>query len=60
VENLALLRDPHSGVNIALVQGGGVGKAAGETQAQLRLNAALSPGDRFTIDDADIIATAAD
>src|SRR5262249_33862057 len=30
VENLALLRDPHSGVNIALVQGGSVGKATGE------------------------------
>jgi TRAP transporter TAXI family solute receptor len=30
VENLALLRDSHSGVNIALVQGGSVGKAAGE------------------------------
>ena len=29
VENLALLRDPHSGVNIALVQGGSVGQAAG-------------------------------
>jgi TRAP-type uncharacterized transport system substrate-binding protein len=27
VENLALLRDPHSGVNIALVQGGSVGAA---------------------------------
>jgi hypothetical protein len=30
VENLALLRDPHSGVSIALVQGGSVGKTAGE------------------------------
>ena len=30
VENLALLRDPHSGVNIALAQGGSVGEAAGE------------------------------
>src|SRR5262249_11413685 len=30
VENLALLRDPHSGVRIALVQGGSVGEAAGE------------------------------
>jgi TRAP-type uncharacterized transport system substrate-binding protein len=33
VENLALLRDPHSGVNIALVQGGGVGKAAGDSSS---------------------------
>ena len=32
VENLALLRDPHSGVNIALVQGGSVGQAAGELE----------------------------
>src|SRR5262245_5443351 len=30
VENLALLRDSHSGVSIALVQGGSVGKAAGD------------------------------
>src|SRR5215510_15423374 len=28
VENLALLRDSHSGVSIALVQGGSVGKAS--------------------------------
>jgi TRAP-type uncharacterized transport system substrate-binding protein len=33
VENLALLRDPHSGVNIALVQGGGVGEAAAELES---------------------------
>ena len=33
VENLALLRDPHSGVNIALVQGGSVGQAAGELES---------------------------
>jgi TRAP transporter TAXI family solute receptor len=33
VENLALLRDPHSGVNIALLQGGTVGKAAGELES---------------------------
>jgi TRAP-type uncharacterized transport system substrate-binding protein len=33
VENLALLRDPQSGVNIALVQGGGVGEAAGELES---------------------------
>jgi TRAP transporter TAXI family solute receptor len=33
VENLALLRDPRSGVNIALVQGGSVGKAAGEFES---------------------------
>jgi TRAP transporter TAXI family solute receptor len=30
VENLALLRDPNSGVDFALVQGGSVGNAAGE------------------------------
>jgi TRAP transporter TAXI family solute receptor len=29
VENLALLRDPRSGVDVALVQGGSVGKTAG-------------------------------
>jgi TRAP-type uncharacterized transport system substrate-binding protein len=34
VENLALLRDPRSGVNIALVQGGSVGKAAGEFESR--------------------------
>jgi TRAP transporter TAXI family solute receptor len=33
VENLALLRDPRSGVDIALVQGGSVGKAAGELES---------------------------
>ena len=33
VENLALLRDPHSGVNIALVQGGSVGQAVGELES---------------------------
>lgn len=33
VENLALLRDPHSGVSIALVQGGSVGKAAAELES---------------------------
>jgi TRAP transporter TAXI family solute receptor len=33
VENLALLRDPHSGVNIALVQGGTVGEEAGELES---------------------------
>jgi len=33
VENLALLRDPHSGVNIALVQGGSAGQAAGELES---------------------------
>jgi TRAP transporter TAXI family solute receptor len=33
VENLPLLRDPHSGVNIALVQGGSVGKAAGKLES---------------------------
>src|SRR5262245_28894097 len=33
VENLALLRDPHFGVNIALVQGGSVGEAAGEVES---------------------------
>jgi TRAP transporter TAXI family solute receptor len=33
VENLALLRDPRSGVDIALVQGGSVGKAAGEVES---------------------------
>ena len=33
MENLALLRDPHSGVNIALVQGGSVGQAAGELES---------------------------
>jgi len=33
VENLALLRDPHSGVSIALVHGGSVGEAAGELES---------------------------
>jgi hypothetical protein len=33
VENLALLRDSHSGVSIALVQGGSVGKAAGDLES---------------------------
>jgi TRAP transporter TAXI family solute receptor len=33
VENLTLLRDPHSGVNIALVQGGSVGEGAGEVES---------------------------
>jgi TRAP transporter TAXI family solute receptor len=33
MQNLALLRDPQSGVNIALVQGGSVGEAAGELES---------------------------
>jgi TRAP transporter TAXI family solute receptor len=33
LENLALLRDPKSGVDIALVQGGSIGKAAGELES---------------------------
>ena len=33
VENLALLRDSQSGVNIALVQGGSVGQAVGELES---------------------------
>jgi TRAP transporter TAXI family solute receptor len=33
VENLALLRDPKSGVDMALVQGGGIGKEAGELES---------------------------
>jgi TRAP transporter TAXI family solute receptor len=33
VENLALLRDPRSGVEVALVQGGTVGKQAGELES---------------------------
>jgi hypothetical protein len=33
VENLALLRDPKSGVDIALVQGGSIGKEAGELES---------------------------
>src|SRR5262245_62378182 len=33
VENLALLRDPKSGVKIALVEGGSVGKASGELES---------------------------
>ena len=33
VENLKLLRDPRSGVDIALVQGGSVGQAAGELES---------------------------
>jgi TRAP transporter TAXI family solute receptor len=33
LENLALLRDPTSGVDIALVQGGSIGKAAGELES---------------------------
>src|SRR5215475_14815305 len=33
VENLALLRDSHSGVSIALVQGGSVGKASSELES---------------------------
>ena len=33
VENLASLRDPRSGVSIALMQGGSVGKAAGELKS---------------------------
>jgi TRAP transporter TAXI family solute receptor len=33
LENLALLRDPKSGVDIALVQGGTIGKAAGELES---------------------------
>jgi len=33
VENLGLLRDPQSGVSIALVQGGSVGKAVGELES---------------------------
>ncbi|MBX9844144.1 MAG: hypothetical protein K2Z80_20280 [Xanthobacteraceae bacterium] len=33
VENLALLRDPRSGVDIALVQGGTVGKQPGELES---------------------------
>ena len=33
VENLALLRDPKSGVDIALVQGGSVGKVPGELES---------------------------
>src|SRR2546430_12803043 len=33
LENLALLRDQKSGVDIALVQGGSIGKAAGELES---------------------------
>jgi TRAP-type uncharacterized transport system substrate-binding protein len=33
LENLELLRDPKSGVDIALVQGGSVGKAPGELES---------------------------
>jgi TRAP-type uncharacterized transport system substrate-binding protein len=33
LENLALLRDPKSGVDIALVQGGTIGNAAGELES---------------------------
>jgi TRAP-type uncharacterized transport system substrate-binding protein len=33
LENLALLRDPKSGVDIALVQGGSVGKETGELES---------------------------
>jgi TRAP transporter TAXI family solute receptor len=33
LENLALLRDPKSGVDIALMQGGSIGKAAGELES---------------------------
>ena len=35
VENLALLRDPRSGVDVALVQGGSVGKTAGGLESGL-------------------------
>ena len=33
LENLALLRDPKSGVDIALIQGGSVGKETGELES---------------------------